>query len=59
MFSDEFFFLYMKSNIKICLDYKVLPRESLTIQHILLLTNVRVNMIQKIRRQDWTPRIKL
>jgi len=32
--------LTMKSNKNTCLHYKVLPRESLTIQHRLLATNV-------------------
>ena len=36
------FFLIRKSDRKICLDCKVIPRESLTIQHRVMVIDVRV-----------------
>jgi len=52
------FFLIRKSDRKICLDCKVIPGESLTIQHRVMVMDVRVKRRAERRSHSGAPRIK-
>ena len=52
------FFLIRKSDRKICLDCKVIPGESLTTQHRVMMMDVRVKRKAKRRSHSGDPRIK-
>ena len=52
------FFLFRNSDRKICLDCKVIPRESLTSQHRVMVMDVRVKRRAKRRSHSGAPRIK-
>jgi len=52
------FFLIRKSDMKICWDCKVIPGESLTTQHRVMVMDVRVKRRAKRRSHSGAPRIK-
>lgn len=52
------FFLVRSSDKKVCKDCKVIPGESLTTQHRVLILDVRVARHNQIRRRVTNPRIK-
>nr|KYP34423.1 Retrovirus-related Pol polyprotein LINE-1 [Cajanus cajan] len=52
------FFLVRKSDRKFCMDCKVIPGESLTTQHRVLVMDVRVKRRMERKGQDKVPRIR-
>jgi len=51
-------YLSRRSDIKICLDFKVILGESLTTQHSVLVMDVRIKKGAKTRIHKKAPRIK-